>query len=237
MNGELYVLLGSEVVDPGVVKTVGGPDVAASCSPGARLTVHSLRDPNEDAALVASSEDGTWLAAVVDGYGTVAGTHAVIDHLVDAVPDLMAATVPNVGGVVVDALEALAHVRRAGAHATGASVTLAVGRGSDVWVWTRGDTAALLVGPEVRAISGIVPPPSAAVPVPPPRHVVRAASERLVLVTDGWFDALGTDWHGIAARGHAPATVTARAHVDAALERGADDAVTVVVVAPPLRDA
>jgi serine/threonine protein phosphatase PrpC len=235
VNGELHVLLGSEVVTPGAVKTVGGPDVAAACSPGARLTVHSLRDPNEDAALVATGEDGTWLAAVVDGYGTVAGTHAVIDHLVDAVPDLMAAAVPNVGGVVVDALEALAHVRRSGAHATGASVTLAVGRASDVWIWTRGDTAALLVGGGVRAVSGIVPPPSAAVVLPPPRHVVRDPDERLVLVTDGWFDALGDDWHAIAARENGPAHLTAQTHVRAALERGADDAVTVVVVAPPPR--
>jgi hypothetical protein len=234
VNAEVHVLLGSEVASPGAVRDVGWADVAAACSPGTHVTVHALRDPNEDAAVVAHAADGTWLAAVVDGYGTSVGTHAVVEHLVTCVPDLLSAPVPDVRLAVVDALEALSDVRRRGAHAAGASVSLAVGRGLDLWTWSRGDTAALVVGRTVRGVGGIVPAPASAVSLPPPRHVVREPGERVLLASDGWFDALGAHWHAAALRTPTrDARAAARGHVATALSWTADDAVTVVVVAPP----
>lgn len=227
------VLLGRDAAAPGRVTVVDGGTVAAACSAGARVVTGALRDANEDAAVLAGV-GGAWMVAVVDGNGTAAGAEAVADHLVACVPGLLAADPPAPGEALVGAMAALHHARRAGAHATGASATLVVGRPGCAWTASRGDTAAVVVGPDgLRPLAGVVPPPVGPLPVPGPAVVDLGAQDVVVLASDGLFAALGGAWPDALRRvPDASPAVAAQRLVAGALARGADDAVTVVVAVP-----
>ena len=69
------------------------------------------------------------------------------------------------------------------------------------------------------------------------RHAVRAGDVAVVAATDGLWDVLGLDDAARVVRAGATAAATARALVDAALERGATDNVTAVVVRLAALDA
>lgn len=231
MNAAVHLLRGREVTDAGAVRLADLGDLAVACTPGCAPTVGPLRDANEDAAVVARVADGTWLAVVVDGNGTAAGVEAVLDHVAVRVGALLSEVEPDVRGLVEGAMDALHGVRRAGSHATGASVTAVVGRGPRTWTWTRGDTAAVLVGGGVpRPLGGVVPRPATPVPLPPQVAGRRGPGDRVVLATDGLFEALGTDWADVVVQATGGPAAVAQAIVHAALGRGAHDAVTVAVV-------
>lgn len=217
-------------------------DMAGAISPGATPKDPPSLDPNEDGFLLHQRGERTAML-VVDGAGGFEAAGAVIDAVRAALTDAADGTLPEVGLAAwrsaIDARnDAASRPGRDGRRPHVAASLVVTAPDGSVWCSTMGDTAVLAVGAgRIRLLSGVAPHLDHRAPLPQPTRAQLADHELLVAASDGFFDALGLSWTRVVAGlgGQVPPEELSRDLVAAALDRGGDDHVSVVVHAPRRR--
>jgi serine/threonine protein phosphatase PrpC len=235
-------LLGSECTDVGGIHDVAVGDAAAiAMSIGRHPKVNPSVDPNEDAALVATG-GGAALAVVADGHfgfdaarAAVTALRAEADVLLAQPPAIAEQALRMAVHVVEEAV--LAALSDAGelAMSSRTALTVALIHAGVVHVSTTGDTMALLLTGRRLKPKGFRGDRRFIGPHHGPIEVARRRvqpGDRLVLASDGLTDYARSEAVAEIAAALAPPRETARRLVQLALDGGAGDNVTVVVVDP-----
>ena len=217
----------------GAISACGIGSVGLAISAGQIADPAAHLDPNEDALLAAVGPGGAFVG-VIDGCGGFDAAAAALQELDAAAPSLVDR--PAGGPALLERVDAVR--RRAGgvrredarAHASSASFSLVLFDGDAGFACTRGDTGVALLGPPTTVVSGVVPHLDHAAPPAPLQQFELSAGRRLLLASDGFFDALGPQWVPEArAAGALDPTAAARRLVSVACREGADDNVSVAV--------
>ena len=238
----MTALWGDEHPDLGNVAVAAlDPGMALALSRGRFPKAYRHVDPNEDAALAVSGPGGR-LLAVADGHNGFEAARAAVEAVAQKAPALLdRGTDPEAALRTVFATAGRA-IAAAVAGAPGprrssrTALSLVLIGESEAWTATLGDTAVIRVrGDRTKLLSDELPFLGPNSPAPPVEAVKLRERDRLLVVSDGVIDFLGTSWAtrlGEAVAAAPGAERCARQLVDLALAGGAGDNVAVAAAWP-----